>query len=245
VSFSAALHALGDTALDLLVPPTCPGCGAGLPEVCRPEELPFCPPCELAIAPRDPAGCVACDRAATRGGLCHLCHERLDPLSRVWATFDYEGPIAAAIQKYKYEGRDDLAIPLSRRWLVDWPARPDSDSAPLQIAPVPLHPERLAARGYDQAWLLARQIARALGVDAVPRALRRVRATPAQVGLGREARATNVAGAFAADPLIADQHLLLIDDVLTTGATLQACARALIEGGARSVQALVVARAQP
>jgi ComF family protein len=238
-----ALRALGNAALDLLAPPSCPGCGAGLFSSSEPTSS-FCDSCELAIAPRDPAGCASCDQPNQGRGLCRACRRKLTPLTSIAATFDYEGPIAAALQSLKYQGRDDRLRPLARRWLAEW-------SPPWQafgnhlILPVPLHPRRLAARGFDQSWLLAREVAKSIGAQARARALRRIRATPPQVGLGRAAREINVRGAFAADDTVAQREILLIDDVTTTGSTLRACAEALMQAGARSVRALVVARAQP
>jgi ComF family protein len=160
----------------------------------------------------------------------------------VWAAFDYEGPIAAAIQALKYQGRDDLAVPLVRRWRLEWHVQVAPDRL---VVPVPLHTRRLAKRGFDQAWLLAREVARAIGAEARPRALRRVRSTPPQVGLGRAERERNVRGAFAAALPLPGRDILLVDDVSTTGATLHACAEALLQAGARSVHGLVLARAQP
>jgi ComF family protein len=236
-----AVRALASAALDLLAPPTCPGCNAGLWEA---GPSPFCHDCELAISPRDPRDCAACDRVAEPGGLCRSCRRRLPPLAGALAVFEYEGPIAAAIQALKYEGRDDRLVPIARRWLMECSAV-RADSVGGLVVPVPLHPRRLASRGFDQSWLLAREAAKALGVEARPRALRRIRATPPQVGLGRAAREANVRGAFEARPIVAGREVLLVDDVLTTGATLRACAEALLDAGARSVQAIVVARAQP
>jgi len=110
---------------------------------------------------------------------------------------------------------------------------------------VPVHPARRAARGYDQAELLARAAAPALGLPALG-ALRRKRATAPQYELGRDRRAANVAAAFAVDPLfraaVAGRWLVLVDDVVTTGATLVACAEALLDAGAAAVSALTVAR---
>ncbi len=240
---NTALRALGNAALDLLAPPTCPGCGAGLFSAAEPASS-FCDSCELAIAPRDPAGCASCDQANQGRGLCRACRRKLAPLTSIEATFDYEGPIAAAIQSLKYEGRDDRLRPLARRWLAEWSPASQVLSGHV-VAPVPLHPRRLATRGFDQSWLLTREVAKAIGAPARARALRRTRATPPQVGLGRAARESNVRGAFAADGAVAQREILLVDDVTTTGSTLRACAEALMLAGARSVHALVVARAQP
>ena len=112
------------------------------------------------------------------------------------------------------------------------------------VVPVPLHPRRLAERGYNQAALLAAPVARRLGVPFAPCALARVRDTPQQVVMDRASRLLNVAGAFAVRDrtFVAGGRVLLIDDVRTTGATLDGCARALHEVGARAILALVLAR---
>jgi ComF family protein len=113
------------------------------------------------------------------------------------------------------------------------------------VVPVPLHPRRLIERGYDQAALLAAPIARRLGVPFAPRAVVRIRETPPQASLDREARIANVAAAFRCASTSASRvegsRVLLVDDVRTTGATLAACARTLHEAGARAVLTLVLA----
>lgn len=231
-------------ALDLLSPPVCAACQTGL-EATRPGQ-PFCATCELAVAPRDPHGCAACDHEVVgAGGLCRRCRARLSPLQGVRATFDYDGPIADAIQRLKYELRDDLAKPLADRWLKELGPTdliPQGAGQPL-VCPVPLHPDRLAHRGFDQAWLLARALARALALPAAARAVRRRRATRPQVGLGLAARERNVHGAFQASTQVTGRHVILVDDVLTTGASLRACAQAAREAGALSITAFTLARA--
>ncbi len=210
------LRTLGRGVLDLLAPPVCAACDAGL-ESTRWGE-PFCERCELGVSPRDPSGCAACARPAADRGLCRACRPRLTPLLDVHATFDYEGPVAHAVRRLKYEARDDLAAPLAERWARELaPAFSDlqASGAPL-LCPVPLHPSRLAARGFDQAWLLARALAHATGAQAAPRALLRNRATRPQVGLGLVARELNVRGAFTATATVAGREVVLLDDVLTT-----------------------------
>jgi len=111
------------------------------------------------------------------------------------------------------------------------------------VVAVPLHPNREWQRGYNQALLLAREVARRSGLPLVTKALRRWKDTPAQVGLeGMEARRANVEGVFRAHKSLSDLRVLLVDDVCTTGATLEACALALKEKGAVAVRGLVFAR---
>jgi ComF family protein len=208
---------LVDLALELLAPTRCAACDARVP----PRAL-FCAGCAVSALPADRA-----DRAG--GGP--------DGAASL-VVFAYGGAPATAIARLKYEGRSELAPRLAAALL--------RVAAPLAgrvdvVVPVPLHPKRLAERGFNQSALLAGPVARALGVRHGARVLARTRDTPRQATLDRTARARNVSGAFAVTEDVAGLRVALVDDVLTTGATLDACARALAGAGAASVRPLLVA----
>ena len=167
------------------------------------------------------------------------------PLLQLEWCAPFGGPVRAALHDLKYRGERRLAEPLgaaiARRW-----ARVGTGAQ--VVVPVPVHAERERRRGYDQAALLAAVAARYLGLPLVL-ALERGRATVAQFELGRDERAANVSGAFRprraderAAQAIAGRWVLLVDDVVTTGATLAACGDALTDAGALAVSAIAVAR---
>ena len=168
------------------------------------------------------------------------CRGRLKALSRLRSAVAYEGPIERAVQRFKYEGWRRLAGPLAlllaERLVVE-------GLAAHFVLGVPLHPGRLRQRGFNQAELLARELRRRLALRKPPGELVRTRATPPQVGHDRLWRLENVRGAFewrGAD--LAGQSLLVVDDVATTGATLDACAASLRACGSGSVIGVSVAR---
>ena len=168
------------------------------------------------------------------------CRGRLKALARLRSAVAYEGPIELAVQRFKYDGwrrlAGPLAVLLAERIAIE-------GLAAQWVLPVPLHPDRRRQRGFNQADLLARELRRRLGLGRPPGELVRTRATPPQVGHDRLWRLENVRGAFewhGGD--LAGRSLLLIDDVATTGATLDACAAALRASGSGSVIGASVAR---
>ena len=154
---------------------------------------------------------------------------------------EYAALLSTAIARFKYEGRPELSRSLAPLLLGQMRQLPLPADAVL--VPVPLHPRRLATRGYNQAALLAQELARSCRWACEPRLLRRVRETERQVGKSRSLRLANARGAFE-QRRPGPAHVVLIDDVVTTGATVRACAQALAEGGATLVAVAALAQAQ-
>jgi ComF family protein len=188
-----------------------------------------------------PSSCAACDEPVPRRTLfcpgCAASVVRFGGAADHRAPFEYGGAIAIAIASFKYAGRADLGPRLGAMLAAS--ALVGAGEIDL-VAPVPLHPKRLADRGFNQAALLARPVARALSAPFAPRLLLRVRETARQASLTRAARRENVAGAFRSTP-VDQRRVLLVDDVTTTGATLAACVLALRLAGAKTVVSLVLA----
>jgi ComF family protein len=204
---------------------------------------------ELAGAALAPPRCSACDEPVSLlRAFCPACASTVLPSSEYGnerrAAFVYEGAIARAITRFKYEGRPDLARPLGDLlWRALEPRR--ASLSGVVVVPVPLHPARLAVRGFNQSALLARRISRRLRVPFWPLALKRLRDTPRQTTLDRPSRLANVEHGFVVrrPAGVQERRVLLIDDVRTTGATLEACERALHAAGAAEVSWAVVAQA--
>jgi ComF family protein len=230
----AALGAL----LELVFPPRCAACRGPV------EAEPFCPVCAGAVDPVPP-GCARCGHPGAQA-LCGACVAAPPAFRAVRAGGLFGGPLADAIHAFKYGGRPALARPLGA-WLA---AQVFPPAAPLPaealVVSVPLARGRRIERGYDQAALLADALARAAGARGrrARAVLRRVRETPPQVGKSRGERARNVAGAFEATQAVAGREVVLVDDVVTTGATADAAATALHRAGARSVVVVALARAE-
>jgi ComF family protein len=198
-----------------------------------------------------PSRCAACDElVAPRLLFCAACAPSVmsagvQPTAQD-AVFEYGGAVATAIVRFKYAGRSDLAARfaevMAARREDGRGTREEAGDVEL-VVPVPLHPQRLVERGFDQAALLAMPVARRRGIRCAPRALIRTRPTPPQASLDRAARSANVADAFLCPvpEKVRGRSVLLVDDVRTTGATLASCVDVLRRAGARDVRTLVLA----
>lgn len=228
----------GRALLDLIYPPRCPGCG-------RMGVL-FCDACQAKIEPLHVVACLRCGRPISGGAVCFDCRRPPSPLDDVAATAVFGDPLRPAIHALKYENVRDLARPLGARMAAFWPAawRPGEPGAPDLIIPVPLHGSRVRERGYNQSALLTRVLGPAAGIPIHEKTLTRRRATRPQVGLDAAGRRENVAGAFAVRSNVEGRRIVLVDDVCTTGATLEACAAALKAAGAVVVWGYTLSRAR-
>ena len=236
------MRALWSAVLDLFLPRACARCGAALA-----GDRALCTRCAASF-PRLPlGGCPVCQSTAAEAGRrCPACQGERAPLAQVAAEVAFAGEAAEWIRRFKYPaaglaGLDPRPAALAGALLADAARRL---AAPVElVVPVPIHAGRLRERGFHPAAELAHALARALDVPGDPHALAQLRATASQTGLDRRARRRNVRGAFAArSGLRAPPSVALVDDVVTTGATLAEAARALRRAGARRVMGVCVAR---
>lgn len=229
-----------DHLLDLLFPERCASCDTLTP-------VPgLCAACAQALYPTG-AACPICALPAERALTCFRCRRMPPPFAKVVTPWRYGGELAAALRRFKYGGPRGAGRPELARALGSLLAPALATPADV-IVPVPLHPDRLAERGFAQTVALATAARRfaAVTTPIEPGLLERRRATAVQAGLHQSARQRNVAGAFATPvpTRVAGRRVLLIDDVVTTGATAAACARALLRAGAAEVIVAAVARAE-
>jgi ComF family protein len=204
------------------------------------DGLDLCRACAAEL-PRNGSCCARCALPLPGNvALCGACQRKPPPWDAAWAPFRYGWPLDRLEARYKF-GRELAA---GRTLAELWRRLPPPAAQPELILPVPLHRARLRQRGYNQALELARPLGRALGVPVRHDLLLRSRATAAQTELDAASRRRNVRGAFAVrDGVALPAHVALLDDVMTTGATLAECARVLRRAGVARVDAWALARA--
>ncbi|MFV0623536.1 double zinc ribbon domain-containing protein [Sphingomonas sp. ac-8] len=234
-----AVAALVRRSIALALPPRCPACG----QVTEADHR-FCPSCWAGLRFLGPPWCARCalpfDHDRGEDACCAACLEAPPRHAGARAAVAYGAVARDVALKLKYGGRLAAAETMARLMLRQLP--PDADL----LVPVPLHRRRLWTRGYNQAVLIARALSAVSGVRADAHVLVRTRATPPLRGLGRRARAKALAGAFAVPPTMRPRlngrKVVLVDDVYTSGATADGCARRLIAAGAAAVTVLCWAR---
>ncbi|HVA66108.1 MAG TPA: ComF family protein [Elusimicrobiota bacterium] len=225
--------------LDILWPQTCAHCRRDLP---RGAEAPLCGACLGRLRPLERPFCARCGVPSGNGAPCAACRAAKASCRMIRAACLYREASASLIHAFKYRGRKSAALWAGAHMARILPSFPEL-GRPDVLIPVPLHRRRLAERGYNQARLLAEELGRRAGIPAAVDGLIRVKNTKPQWTLGRRMRLENLADAFAVKGLnFQGLRALLIDDVCTTGASLEGCAQALLRAGARDVSGYALAR---
>ncbi|MEK7286398.1 MAG: ComF family protein [Nitrospirota bacterium] len=235
-----------DFLWDIIYPASCIHCDLPMPSA----EGIFCAHCKANVIPLSQLACSICDlpfvsEAATSHSPSHYCgdcHKDQPPFSKAITPFFYEGPLATAICKFKYEKKSHLAKPLGTM-LADHLPPMDVDF----VTAIPLHPNRLRNREFNQSLLLAREVSRLRKIPLLIDEMVRVKETVPQVGLHHKEREENIKGAFHVirEAAVRNFRILLIDDVYTTGATLKEGAKRLMRAGAKEVIVATIARMMP
>lgn len=228
------VYKLGLDALLFLLPTSCLLCNAPTQ-----DKLSLCADC-IDDLPRPGISCSVCNIPLGQHGICGQCLTRKPAYDSVKAALIYAPPASQLVQRLKYGHRIDVALLFASLML---PIIDAQDHPPDILIPVPLHRARMRRRGYNQAWEITRRLARLSGIPADNALLQRVRATPAQTGLSARQRKRNLRDAFWVSGNTRNLHIAIVDDVMTTGSTLQAIAGVLKKSGAKKVTGLVVARA--
>ena len=235
---------IAERLFQFFIPSQCPCCK----RILREEQRGFCPDCLSEIRWIKPPFCSICGTPFISEEVdshpCSACLTKRRYFTMARALGSYEGPLQEAIHRWKYEGKEYLSV-LFAEWMAErlyryW----DPDLFDVLI-PVPLHKERLRERGFNQALLLVRELSRRTGIPYRKRVLQKKRPTVPQVKLSGVEREKGVRGAFhlLEKEEVEGKSILLVDDVYTTGATVNECTRVLLGGGAKRVDVLTLAHA--
>ena len=230
------------TLFQFFLPPQCYGCETFLTE----EQQGLCPDCLSAIHWIEPPLCTRCGipfpSREGRSHLCGVCSEGTRYFTMGRAVGCYEGPLREAIRRWKYEGKVHLS-PLFGDWMAKsffryWETNPFD-----LLIPVPLHPRRLRERGFNQALLLTRELSLRTGIPYRKELLKKKRPTVPQVDLSGQERERGIRGAFhlTDEEEVKEKVILLVDDVYTTGTTVNECSKVLLAAGATRVDVLTLA----
>ncbi len=219
----------------LLAPLRCHCCGGA-------ARQPVCSACEKSL-PWNTQACRACATplASGQAGVCGSCLTQAPPQDRSWTAFRYEAPVSRQIVDLKFHG--NLMPSHVLGWLMASSLAARAEPLPDLLIPVPLHRRRLQRRGYNQALEIARELSRRLGMKLLPDAARRIKPTLEQTRLAAADRRRNVRGVFAVSAAVAGRRIALLDDVITTGATVAELARAARKAGATHIEVWAAARA--
>ncbi|MDD2722143.1 MAG: ComF family protein [Gallionella sp.] len=201
----------------------------------------WCEACDAALPYHDMPHCPLCALPTPQGETCGHCLKKPPAFDRAVAAFSYRFPLDKLIQAMKYGEQLNLSSIFAEKLLQ----RMDTAHLPDCILPMPLHPAKLGRRGFNQSQLLAARLAKDLGIPLLTHACQRLRDTPSQSSLPWKARTSNVRGAFQCDTDLSGLHIALVDDVLTTGASLNALSLAARKRGAAEISVWVVARTLP
>jgi ComF family protein len=222
-----------ESILNLIFPPRCVNC--------RKTGDFFCPKCRESLVYLPQPVCIKCSEPITSGAICHRCQSQKWDIDGIRSVFQYEGAIRQAVIQFKYHNVKALAEPLARLMT------PHLELSPLNadlLVPVPSHPQRLRERGYNQAALLASKVSEMTSIPLNERTLVRTKNTSQQAKTDSLAqRIENMTDAFACRSRnLSGKRILLVDDVCTSGTTLNACAAPLKAAGAASVHGVTLAK---
>ena len=219
--------------LNTLLPVSCGLCNASTN-----SHLPLCLPCRDEL-PAIGNACRSCALPLTTTGSCGSCQRKRPSCDDVHALLLYQEPVNFLVQQFKFNRK----LEYSRLFSEIMAEKMDAlDKRPDVLIPVPLHSSRLRSRGYNQAWELARQLSKITGIPSSHKICQRIKKTPLQTGLKASERRRNLKQAFAIKQDINGLHLCIVDDVMTTGSTLEAIASVLKSAGAARVTGMIVAR---